>query len=97
MFTANAPACFRLASVADANSMQTTSEGGVSESDANAVTVQPARSPPLTQVRIATPEANSRIARRKFALSASGRGVLIASGSSSISGDFRSIQSNAPF
>jgi hypothetical protein len=75
------PACVSTASVDEERSRQITSEGGDRESEASAVAVQPARSFPFAHVTIATPEANSRIARRKFALLASGGTALIASAS----------------
>ncbi len=81
IFTAKAPACVSTASVDEERSRQITSEGGDKESEASAVAVQPARSFPFAHVTIATPEANSRIARRKSALLASGCTALIASAS----------------
>jgi|ERR1700677_2202026 hypothetical protein len=94
IFTAKAPACVNMASVDEERSRQTTSEGGERESEASAVAVQPARSFPFEHVTIATPEANSRIARRKFALLASGYAALIASASLKVIVNWREHQND---
>src|SRR5271156_687524 len=77
MLIAKALRSRRRTSVDVVRSMQTTSEGGFSESEVSAVIVQPARASPSPQVRMATPETNSRMANRKAALSASPGAALI--------------------
>ena len=75
--TTKAPRSRRRTSVAAPRLMQTTSEGGFSESEVSAVTVQPERASPSPQVTMATPEANSRMAIRNAAPSASAGATLI--------------------
>ena len=70
MLTENAPASLIPASVEDERARQMKSVGGVSDSDASEVTVQPSRASPSPQATIATPEHSARIAARKAALSA---------------------------